>query len=682
MLKMEDPIGSLRRGIVAVETADDGAAEYFSHDGATFRTERLPFRPFLLCRGSSDLPAESGGSLRTLAGGLPLGTLVEFPTPEAAKRAADAIAATKGACLWLRDLRQQALTAHRIRLFVGMEFSELRVLSIALESNSTGEITAIRLSDSSGAERLLDRGGEKAILADFAAAVTGFDPDALTGWRLCREILPQLEKRAAKCKVPLPLGRGGVPTERRPGRFYLADRPVSYNRFDVRGRHVVDVEHLAQLYDLAHREFDVLELPELQQHFSVTGATHSATALAIFNILAPSYFYQTRLVPFRFQETPLKGNGGRIDALLAADYLNAGHSLPLPEAPRRFTGGLNRIDRSGIFHPVHHCDVRSLYPSVLMLENSSPRSDVLQRFHHHLKTLRLCRLAAKDAARSAATPEARRDGEALQSAFKILINSFYGYLGFAQGLFNDYDLAAKVTERGREILSSMLDTLAAAGALIIEADTDGVYFQSGAEASAEELHALVQRALPAGIEVELDGSYPAMLSYKSKNYALLTADGNVKLTGAALKSRALEPFQREFIELAARDLLHGDAASVRRRHEEFRKAIAAHAFPLAALAKSETLNDSPENYRRKLAAGTGRRSAAYELALASGKEYRAGDRIFFYVTGSKAKLPIVGNCRLLAEAPAERDDNAAYYLAELDALFATLLPFITEVEQS
>ena len=95
---------------------------------------------------------------------------------------------------------------------------------------------------------------------------------------------------------------------------------------------------------------------------------------------------------------------------------------------------------------------------------------MLRRFLHHLRTLRECRLAAKDAARAAATPEARRDGEALQSAFKILINSFYGYLGFAQGLFNDYALAAQVTARGRGILQSMLDTLAAAGAKIIEAE--------------------------------------------------------------------------------------------------------------------------------------------------------------------------------------------------------------------
>ena len=53
-----------------------------------------------------------------------------------------------------------------------------------------------------------------------------------------------------------------------------------------------------------------------------------------------------------------------------------------------------------------------------------------------------------------ATEKAERDHyEALQSSFKILINSFYGYLGFQQGTFNDFNMAEAITSTGREILS-------------------------------------------------------------------------------------------------------------------------------------------------------------------------------------------------------------------------------------
>jgi DNA polymerase, archaea type len=64
----------------------------------------------------------------------------------------------------------------------------------------------------------------------------------------------------------------------------------------------------------------------------------------------------------------------------------------------------------------------------------------------------------------------------LQNTFKILINSFYGYLGFAQGNFADFEAAARVTQIGRDLLKQMIDWLKGQGAQVIEVDTDGIYF--------------------------------------------------------------------------------------------------------------------------------------------------------------------------------------------------------------
>ena len=57
-----------------------------------------------------------------------------------------------------------------------------------------------------------------------------------------------------------------------------------------------------------------------------------------------------------------------------------------------------------------------------------------------------------------------------------MINSFYGYLGFAQGNFADFDAAARVTQIGRDLLRKMIDWLGKRGAQVIEVDTDGIYF--------------------------------------------------------------------------------------------------------------------------------------------------------------------------------------------------------------
>ena len=45
-------------------------------------------------------------------------------------------------------------------------------------------------------------------------------------------------------------------------------------------------------------------------------------------------------------------------------------------------------------------------------------------------------------------PNAQRYYDALQATFKILINSFYGYLGFSMGHFNDFAQADRVTRTG------------------------------------------------------------------------------------------------------------------------------------------------------------------------------------------------------------------------------------------
>src|SRR5205823_4553720 len=157
--------------------------------------------------------------------------------------------------------------------------------------------------------------------------------------------------------------------------------------------------------------------------------------------------------------------------------------------------------------------------------------------------------------RSAKDPKEQRHFHAFQNTFKILINSFYGYLGFAQGSFADFDAAARVTQIGRDLLKKMIEWLNARDAQVIEVDTDGIYFVPPARTTANaadtaattagnigELQTGLAKELPPGIEVEFDERFEAMFSYKAKNYALLTRDGDVIIKGGALKSRGLEKF--------------------------------------------------------------------------------------------------------------------------------------------
>ena len=67
----------------------------------------------------------------------------------------------------------------------------------------------------------------------------------------------------------------------------------------------------------------------------------------------------------------------------------------------------------------------------------------------------------------------------------------------------------------------MVKSLDQRGAKVIEIDTDGIYFRPPDGVAIDDLRRGLAAQLPPGIEVELDKRYPAMFSYKAKNYALL-----------------------------------------------------------------------------------------------------------------------------------------------------------------
>src|SRR2546430_11565292 len=100
-----------------------------------------------------------------------------------------------------------------------------------------------------------------------------------------------------------------------------------------------------------------------------------------------------------------------------------------------------------------------------------------------------------------------------------------------------------------------------------EADTSGVYFVPPPGHRPDDDDALLERVaagLPSGLQLELDGRYAAMFSYKMKTYALLDERGRFSLKGSAFRSRGIEPFQRRIIEEVVRALLDGRPEEVRR----------------------------------------------------------------------------------------------------------------------
>ena len=226
----------------------------------------------------------------------------------------------------------------------------------------------------------------------------------------------------------------------------------------------------------------------------------------------------------------------------------------------------------------------------------------------------------------------------------MLINSFYGYLGYGRAIFNDFDAAERVTLQGQAIIKRVVAELEATGAKVIEVDTDGVYFVPPPEASAEEAVedyiARISATLADGINLAHDGYYAGMISLKLKNYILMEPPETIILRGSSLRSRSEEQFTRRFVREAARlfiaelraavrDLYLDTAARVQRRE------LAPREFSRILNITDKTFTSEATRRLAKAAAGlvVGDRVEVYQRqdgSLARIEE-RAGDEDIDYL---------------------------------------------------
>ena len=708
--------------IVAIELGETGTVKVHRRekDGST-TTDVEPFHPFVWA--DSDV-VDLGIEAEKLKGDLNFSWMITVDSWKELIALRNGLRNAGRDFFAFTDPVQHYLTATGRTLFKDLAFEELKRMQLEVLAFSEGDadhIMSIALSDNTGWEELVVVDpkrlpeSEHAAIKRLTALIKERDPDVIEGHDLFRVHLSYLVTRAKKLKTKLDWGRSGGFLRSRPSRLQIAEKTIDYPKFALDGRHFVDTFLLAQFYDVGLRTLTGFERADVAKHFGfcdseeVSGLAGKELeraylknderfrkralcgvreTKAMSDLLSPSYFIQAQIFPYNYQDVIVRGNATRINALFLREYFRQRHSIPELPIPQTFEGGYTDVFFTGVARNVWHCDVASLYPSIMLQFDCLPASDRLQIFRHLLTDLRKFRLEAKAKMRAAKNPAEQRHLEAFQNTFKILINSFYGYLGFAQGHFADFDAAARVTQIGRDLLKKMIEWLNDHGAKVIEVDTDGIYFvpapgapvsgaakRKAADAAVPtpeaiaKLHEGLAKELPPGIDVEFDEQFEAMFSYKAKNYALLTKDGDVIIKGGALKSRGLEKFQRVFLEEMIRLIMQGKSEAIVDLRNKFEKRIRSREWHIDMLMKTDTLQDSLEKYRAKIAGSARNRAAAYELALASGRAYKPGDQVSFYIKSTPKKVPAYEAARLASDFdPQNRDENVDYYVAKLDDL--------------
>jgi DNA polymerase, archaea type len=717
-------------GLVAFELDGSDRIRLYQRRDGRLVSDSEAFSPFLLLadpdllktwKGEAEVaPLDGPGTYRWLA---------RFPSWDLALKAKDHCqkASGKGSTApdapyrFLNDAVHQFLLLTGKTSFLGLGFSDLRRMAVDIEvftaegfefphaARPSDRIIAVAMADSTGWERVLSgrEMSEKEMLEECSRLIRERDPDVIEGHNIFRFDLEYMEARARQCGVGLRWGRDGSTLRGHPSRMQVAERAISYRRYQIAGRHIVDTWILVQHYDVGARDLESYGLKEVARHFGLASPDRTylppqdipriftedperlmayalddvRETLGVGRVLSQSYFVQAQMFPFDYQSVILKGNATKIDALLLREHLHGRRAVPAPSAGSTVAGGYTAVFYRGVAHRVLHVDVASLYPSLMLTFGIFPAKDELGVLPLLLRDLREFRLAAKALAREAPTEEERAYAGALQQTFKILINSFYGYLGFSMGHWNDFDAANRVTAEGRKLIRQVVDALRERGATVIEIDTDGIYFVAPpgvADPAAEEaLVADLSRGLPPGITLELDGRYPAMFSYKMKNYVLLDERGRLTVKGSALRSRGIELFQRTWMEEMFRLLLTGRRAEVPALVQRYLDDFAAHRMPVKQFMKTETLQDSLATYKEKVNEGKRNPAAPYELALGSERPYQPGDQVSYYVTGQGLKVKVNEAAKLASQwDPAAPDENVEYYQAKLRELWERFRPLI------
>jgi DNA polymerase I len=494
---------------------------------------------------------------------------------------------------------------------------------------------------------------EGEMIEEWAKWVREVDPCILAGHNINCFDIPYLEHRASVFGLTVDLGRdgSGIEIERNFESKLRIDgsRDLHYHRIKCYGREIIDTMFLAYKHDIAAKKYDsyglkpiikVEKLEDPNRQFYDAGQIRfkykdpvewakiksyciddSDDALKLFDLMSPAFFYMTQSIPRSFQQVVESASGSWINGMMMRSYLQDKHSLPKADQSADFEGAIS-LGNPGIYRNVRKVDVASLYPSIILQYRVfDDAKDPKEYFLKLVETFTNLRLEYKKKAKE------DKYFDDLQGAFKILINSAYGFMGTSGLLFNSPKKAAFVTTKGREILQKCIDWASDKKYVLVNADTDSISYAKSDQTvfTKEELDGDlkdINSLYPARIRWEDDGYYKCIIVIKAKNYVLQTPDGKVKTKGSALKATTKEPALREFIAKTIQMMLSGeDPENMRSLYESYVKEIMS-VTDIKRWVSRKTISDKVLNAERA--------NEQKVKDIIEDTEYVEGDRVYVF----------------------------------------------------
>jgi len=321
--------------------------------------------------------------------------------------------------------------------FKGMNWDNLHRLQFDLETYSLdakdGAIFLIAIKDNRGYERIIDDASmsEPFLIRELIRIIQERDPDIIENHNIFDFDLPFLEHRAKMHKIKLTLGRESSRVFPQRGTLKVGESTVSFTRYCIQGREVIDTLHAVRRWNAIARELTSEGLKEAAQYFSISSHNREyidgdkigdvwksdlsacnaqagkervrryalddvKEVAGLSDMLMQDKFMLAQIIPMPFEKVATSGTASALDAIMIRGYLQKGHSLPKPqERIGTFKGGRTDLFIEGVVENVLHADVSSMYPTIMLTKNIKPSSDTLDLFLSILSVLTATRLNAK-----------------------------------------------------------------------------------------------------------------------------------------------------------------------------------------------------------------------------------------------------------------------------------------------
>lgn len=493
---------------------------------------------------------------------------------------------------------------------------------------------------------------EKELLSRFGSVIREFDPDILAGYNSNEFDVPYMNERLEKLRVSLRPGRDGSSWYIKPvvnttnvsitGRVVVDLLPIIRSSFSLK-RYTLRNVAVELLKDMEKYDMDPKEIEDIWEDGGdrLAGFIKYARRDAVLALrllldlrLMDKYIALSHVSGSLLQDVVNGGQSGMVESLLLRKFRDRGRVVPPKPDSREsedryiesdeLKGGAVLPPEKGLLENLVILDYKSLYPTIMMAHNLC-YSTVLTHPEPWIKgaikspsggefvppevspgivpgVLRdlLERRSETKRQMKQAGDEERRFLDARQYAYKILLNSFYGYSGYARARLYSQPLANAVTSFGRENLirtKNLIEGLECAyvldgetyfessappkvrenakahryGLSVVYGDTDSVFVRISREDSGkaflkeDELRAdaeliglriaqTITSSLPDPMELVFEAFARRAIFLAKKRYALWVFEPAGQGWKDKIKVRGMETVRRDWCELTSKTL--------------------------------------------------------------------------------------------------------------------------------